>query len=112
MNLIGENELGFQVLAIRFFLDRPFVMFKFTFALTVGCYLFIISGCCNLKVKTTIVFFSGDPYHAYYQYKVNEIRDGKAPKAPAPPTPKQGDLLTYSDFLRPHKLPTRSYLRF
>ena len=31
---------------------------------------------------------SGDPYHAYYQYKVKEIREGKAvdstPSAPAP----------------------------
>lgn len=43
---------------------------------------------------------TGDPYHAYYQYKVKEIREGKqaevvapavttsAPPAPAPPSGK------------------------
>jgi hypothetical protein len=30
--------------------------------------------------------FLGDPYHAYYQYKVIEIRDGK-PVPDAPTTP-------------------------
>jgi len=32
----------------------------------------------------TIVSFLGDPYHAYYEYKVNEIRDGKSAPEPEP----------------------------
>lgn len=32
---------------------------------------------------------AGDPYHAYYQHKVNEIREGKTdPSAPTPGGPK------------------------
>ena len=29
----------------------------------------------------------GDPYHAYYQHRVEEIRDGKEPSAPIPEVP-------------------------
>ncbi|XP_028026204.1 splicing factor 3A subunit 1 [Bombyx mandarina] len=33
---------------------------------------------------------SGDPYHAYYQHKVREIKEGKVPEPTAPPTMPSG----------------------
>lgn len=50
----------------------------------------------EIKLIKKNIFILGDPYHAYYQYKVSEFRDGKAaaesidPKlvtAPPPPPP-------------------------